>query len=148
MTEEKKHTKKDQAIGITVCAVFIACMGILCVVVFLYGPSFGAYLDSTLEGDVETITIGDSSGTLITRTQIKDCPYNSIFACIDKEIYTGIIIEANQDKIVFEDGCVLMADYIGNFYYKIGAEHTIEVEFVTSEFGGGWKVVRMVTILN
>ena len=148
MTEEKKHTKKDQAIGITVCVMFIACMGILCVVVFLYAPSFGAYLDSALEGDVEIITIGDPGGTLITRTQIKDCPYNSIFACIDKEIYTGIIIEVDSGKIVFEDGCVLMADYIGNFYYKIGSEHIIEVEFVTSEFGGGWKVVREVIILN
>ena len=97
------------------------------------------------QSQTETITIGEFGDTIITRTQSEGCKGN--LGCIDKEIYTGIIIEANPDKIVFEDGCVLMASHIDWFVYKIGFKHAIEVDIYISDFGCG-RIVRVVTILN
>ena len=125
--------------------VIVAVAGVLLVGFLVY---WGIEHCDPLFPELETITIGDPSGTVITRTQIEDCPYIDPLSCIDKEVYTGTIVGVHPDKIIFEDGFVLMASRIDDFGYKIGSDHIIEIGITMSEFGGGWRVVKGVTILN
>ena len=148
MTEEKKHTKKDRAICIFSFAAVIVCVIMLYMVISMYGPSFGAYLDSALEGDTETITIGDTGDTIIIRTQEVDCHNIDPLICVRKEIFTGVVINVDSDKIIFEDGVVLIGRGIDRFTYKIGSKHRIEVSIEITGLGYNWRALRSVTILN
>ena len=87
--------------------------------------------------EIETITIGDFDGTVINRTQVTGCDNNS--NCIKSEVYTGIIVNVEPSvfphnvynpigMIEFEDGCVLIAQDVDLFGYKIGSKHIIEVD--------------------
>ena len=93
------------------------------------------------QSPIETITIGEFGGTIITRTQTEGCDGN--FGCIDKEIYTGTVTEVESNKLIFEDGYILHAIRIDGFNYKLGCEHVIEVDIY-----GASRIVKEVTILN
>ena len=84
----------------------------------------------------ETITIGEFPNTTIVRTQSEGC--NNDLRCIDKETYTGTIVDVELipwscpgptplDKLTFEDGHILMASGMHKFEYKIGSKHIVEV---------------------
>ena len=121
---------------------------LICSIAILWFAIIGyMVLVSTSEpSPTETITIGEFGDTIITRTQSEGC--NNDLRCIDKEIYTGIIIEVDSDKIVFEDGCVVMAEGIDWFVYKIGSKYAIEMDIYMADFGYCGRIVSGVTILN
>ena len=76
--------------------------------------------------EIETITIGDPGGTIINRTQFVGFDNDSMY--IQSEVYTGTISKVESDKIVFEDGYVLIAQKVDLFGYKIDSKHIIEVD--------------------